>query len=419
MARRIIEDEWELKARRVYQRIELSSNTVYNYKKKKDEWELKTKKVYSSKEDKDNPRSKEAVIKITSKSKYLESFKRHIEYITRDYTLALYDNDGIEYKGEEAIKEFVEFYNFDGAIPLYKDIKGKERNEVINFVFSMKEHSTTPKEEFLKAVIKTIKNKYPNNPSCFSFHGDTDNPHIHCDLRIQDINGYRINLKHKDRYDLRREFARNLRDLGIEAYATFLTENAWHKKDESYDKDIDFTQRNNKIIQENSYKDKKNINTPKKHHYEVISFGKAKYKFNEAAKDSFFVKYKTTKGNIVDIWSEDLQRLVKENNIKVGEFVKFKIVDKKEIQTKKKKFNHKTKKWEVYTKTSFKNIRDVSILGREEKDLNYNFSNKKDEKRYKTEAFEEDKVSEFMRTKKEKENLDKSNINKTSKGMER
>jgi len=402
MARRVIEDEWELKARRVYQRIEFSSNTVYNYKKK------------SKKDEKlDNPRSKEAVIKITSKSKYLESFKRHIEYITRDYTLPLYDNDGIEYKGEEAIKEFVEFYNFDGAIPLYKDIKGKERNEVINFVFSMKEHSTTPKDEFLKAVIKTIKDKYPNNPSCFSFHGDTDNPHIHCDLKIQDINGYRINLKHKDRYDLRREFARNLRDLGIEAYATFLTESARHKKDESYDK-------NRYFKQENNYKDKKNTNTHiKKHHYEVISFGKAKYKFNETGKDSFFVKYKTTKGEIVDIWSEDLQRLVKENNIKVGEFVKFKIVDKKEIQTKKKKFNHKTKKWEVYTKISFKNIWDVSILGRDEKDLNYNFSNKKDEKRYKTEAFEEDKVSEFMRTKKEKENLDKSNINKTSKGMER
>jgi len=36
MARRRVEDEGELKARRVYQKIENSSNTVFNYKKKKD-----------------------------------------------------------------------------------------------------------------------------------------------------------------------------------------------------------------------------------------------------------------------------------------------------------------------------------------------------------------------------------------------
>lgn len=39
------------------------------------------------------------------------------------------------------------------------------------------------------------KEKYPDNPVCFSYYGDTDNPHVHCDLRIQDIN--RIDLKHK------------------------------------------------------------------------------------------------------------------------------------------------------------------------------------------------------------------------------
>jgi len=388
MARRYIEDENELKARRVYQKIESSSNTVYNYKKK------------SKSNSEDNARSKEAVIKMTDKIKYFEKFKDHIEYITRDYTLALYDSDGIAYKGEEAIKEFVDFYNFDGAIPLYKDIK-KERNEVFRFIFSMKEHSTTPKDEFLKAVIKTINDKYPNNPSCFSFHGDTDHPHIHCNLRIQDINGYRINLKHKDRYELRREFARNLRDLGIEAYATFITD---------VDRDnqnMDFTQKSNQFIQKN------NINTFKRHHYEIVELGKAKYKFNQSAKDSFFIKYKTSKGDIVDIWGEDLQRLVEEKNIKIGEFAKFKQVEKKPIETKKKQFNRETKKWEVYTKTSFKNIWDVSVFGRDEKELNaFKIKAKESVSKYKTEVFEEDKLSKFMRIKKEKEEAEKVRKNK-------
>ena len=107
----------------------------------------------------------------------------------------------------------------------------------------------------------------------------------------------------------------------------------------------------------------------KNHYYEVVEFGNAKYKFDANGKDSFFVKYKTTKGDIVDIWSEDLQRVVKENDIKVGEFVKFKIVGKEPVVVKTKRFNKKTNKWTVYTKQSLKNVWDCSVAGRLEKDL--------------------------------------------------
>lgn len=344
MAKRLVLSDDELLAKKVFTKIEKGSNSTYNYKKKN----------YSKNKNENNPRGKEAVIKITGKSKNLDAFKRHIEYITRDYELPLYDDSGNIYEGKDEIKEYIELYNIDGAIPEYETNK-KERNEVLNFVFSMKEHSTTPKDKLMEAVIKTIKDKYPDNPACFSFHGDTDNPHIHCDLKIQDINHNRIDLKNRDRYDLRREFAKNLRDLGIEAYAT--------RKYEKYDKD-----KNMDTVQDKNLTGAKEDKI-KNHHYEVVDFGKAKYKFDENEKDSFFVKYKSSKGEIIDIWSEDLERVVKENDIKVGEYARFKIVDKSPVEVQQKRFNKKTQKWTIYKKTAFKNVWDCSIFGRAEKEL--------------------------------------------------
>lgn len=152
--------------------------------------------------------------------------------------MPLYDDEGNKYEGVDEIKEYINLYNFDGAIPEYEHSRKKERREVLNFVFSMKEHHTTPK-----------------------------------------------------------------------------------------------------------------------------------YKFDEKEKDSFFVKYKSKNGDIIDIWSEDLQRVVKDNDIKVGEYVRFKIVDKTQVEIKAKRLNKKTNKWTVYTKTALKNVWDCSVQGRLEKDL--------------------------------------------------
>jgi hypothetical protein len=171
-----------------------------------------------------NEISKEVVIKITGSSKSIEAFKQHIKQITKDYTLPLgyFDDDFfMELEGEDLIKDFINLYNYDYIIPTYRNIKkrGSERREVLNFVFSM-EDKTMPSDLLMKAVVKTIDDKYPNNFSCFVYQGDTEHPHIYCSLKIQDIDSNRINFGFEDGYQLRRDFAKNLNDLGIEAYAT-------------------------------------------------------------------------------------------------------------------------------------------------------------------------------------------------------
>ena len=398
MARRLKLFDDELIAKRVYTKIENASKSSYNYKKKN----------YSTNKNENNPRGKEAVIKISGNSKNLDSFKRHIEYITRDYELPLYDDEGNIYEGKDEIKEYIELYNIDGAIPEYENTNKRERREVLNFIFSMKEHHTTPKDKLMEAVIKSVKEKYPDNPACFSFHGDTDNPHIHCDLKIQDINGKRIDVKIADLQKLRKDYAKNLRDLGIEAYAT--------RKYEKYDKD--------KNINLDTTVQDKNLtgageNKIKNHHYEVVEFGKAKYKFDEKAKDSFYVKYKTTKDEIIDIWGEDLERVVKENDVKVGEFVKFKVTDKTPVEVQTKKLNKKTNKWTVYKKTALKNVWDCSILGRAEKDLKMvsDKENRKPIYSSKVVISElEKKTAEFIRMKKEREAKQGLNLSSKNKG---
>lgn len=399
MARRLRLFDDELLVKRVFTKIENGSKSSYNYKNKN----------YSVNKNKNNSRGKEAVIKITGNSKNLNSFKRHIEYITRDFELPLYDNYVNIYDGKDDIKDYIELFNIDGAIPEYEDTRKRERREVLNFVFSMKEHNTTPKEKLIVAVIKSVKEKYPNNPACFSFHGDTDNPHVHCDLKIQDINGKRIDVKIADLNKLRQDFAKNLRDLGIEAYAT--------RRYEKYDLDKD-----KNINPDTTIQDKKftgiNEDNIKNHHYEIVDFGKAKYKFDEQAKDSFFIKYKSTKGEIVDIWSEDLQRVVKENNIKVGEYAKFKIIEKASIEVQQKRFNKKTNKWTIYKKTAFKNVWDCSILGRAERDLKVvsKTNNRKIKYSFQTVVSElEQKNAEFLKLKKEKEAKQTSTKSKVNK----
>ena len=400
MARRLKLFDDELIAKRVYTKIENASKSSYNYKKKN----------YSTNKNENNPRGKEAVIKISGNSKNLDSFKRHIEYITRDYELPLYDDEGNIYEGKDEIKEYIELYNIDGAIPEYENTNKRERREVLNFIFSMKEHHTTPKDKLMEAVIKSVKEKYPDNPACFSFHGDTDNPHIHCDLKIQDINGKRIDVKIADLHKLRQDYAKNLRDLGIEAYAT--------RRYEKYDLD------KNKNINFDTTVQDKNLTGAgeekiKNHHYEVVEFGKAKYKFDENAKDSFYVKYKSTKGEIIDIWGEDLERVVKENDVKVGEFVKFKVTDKTPVEVQTKKLNKKTNKWTVYKKTALKNVWDCSILGRAEKDLKMvsDKENRKPIYSSKVVISElEKKTAEFIRMKKEREAKQGLNLSSKNKG---
>lgn len=381
-------DEDELRAKRVFTRIERNSKSAFSYKHKST---VKNTKKF------DTPFSKEVVVKLTGASNNYQQWKKHFNYNIKKFDYTLFEDENIIYKGDDELKQFEQYFNdFGPQIPNQSEIKGKGKREVLQFAFSMKHHETTPADKLMEAVIKTVKEKYPNNASYFVYHSDTDNPHIHCDLKIAGADGKRIDVRKADLLQLRKKFAKNLNDLGIEAYAT-------SKKERLKDKGIE----------------KERLEDMKKHHYEVVEFGKAKYKFDDKNSESYFVSYKTKGGDITTIWGKELENVIKDNNIVPGEFVKFKKVDKTPVETVIRK-KSKNGKREVYKKTSFKDVWDCSILGRAEKDLivNPNIKDKKVSYNYEEQQLSdiEKKNAQFLKMKKEREAKQGLNISSNVKG---
>ena len=383
---KIFEDE--LRAKRVFTKLERNSKSAFAYKHKSN---IKNTKKF------DTPFSKEVVVKLTGASNNLQQWKKHFDYNIKKFDYTLFEDMNTIYKGVEDMKFFEQYFNDHGtSIPNQSEIKGKGKREVLQFAFSMKHHETTPADKLMEAVIKTVKEKYPNNASYFVYHSDTDNPHIHCDLKIAGADGKRIDVRKADLLHLRKKFAKNLNDLGIEAYAT-------SKKERLKDKSI--------------IKDR--IENMKNHHYEVSEFGKAKQKFDDKNSESYFVSYKTKGGDITTIWGKELENVIKDNNIVPGEFVKFKKVDKTPVETVIRK-KSKNGKREVYKKTSFKDVWDCSILGRAEKDLivNPNIKDKKVSYNYEEQQLSdiEKKNAQFLKMKKEREAKQGLNISSNTKG---
>ena len=205
-------DEDELRAKRVFTRIERNSKSAFAYKHKST---VKNTKKF------DTPFSKEVVVKLTGASNNYQQWKKHFDYNIKKFDYTLFEDMNTIYKGVEDMKFFEQYFNDHGtSIPNQSEIKGKGKREVLQFAFSMKHLETTPPDKLMEAVIKTVKEKYPNNASYFVYHSDTDNPHIHCDIKVAGADGKRIDPRKADLLNLRKKFAKNLNDLGIEAYAT-------------------------------------------------------------------------------------------------------------------------------------------------------------------------------------------------------
>ncbi|ENU2792778.1 MobP1 family relaxase [Campylobacter jejuni] len=344
----------EIIAKKVFTKIENASKLPLNYiNKNKNKYtkDVKTGKLVSKNMFRKNT---EVVVKITSGSKNSQALSKHLDYISRDGNVELITSDFDKYIGKDDILEVKRIFKNEGApIPLYKE-GAKEKRHTINMVFSMKEHSTTPKEKLQQAAIIALKKSYPNNFFVLAFHADTDNPHCHICLKVADKNGKRINPKKADLANLRSEFAKALNELGVEAKAT-------SKKQREVEINQEFSVKlntNNKLNQ-----------TPKikMHYYQIMDFGEANYQFStdKNAKKSYYVSYKTKKG-ITTIWGQDLERVIKENKVLRGEYARFKIVGQEDYEIRKKvKINNK---WQEVSKILKKPIWDVSVIGRE-KDL--------------------------------------------------
>lgn len=348
-------DDDILRAKKVFKIFEKKQNDTYNFKK--------NIHYLNYSKSKKNTKNTEVVIKITSSCKNIDGIKNHLKYISRNGKLTLIDSENNELSDKDNYKIITKNFNTDGSILTQREIRNfrqREYRETYNMVFSMKDIELAPIKKIREAAIKTIKEKYPDNYFVIAMHDDTDNPHCHICLKSINNNGKRIDIKKSDLNQLRKNFAKELRALNIEATATIKKKIELNTGKE-IDKDL-------YIKDDMPTKFEKH----KAHHYRVINFGEANYKFDKDKPMSYFVRYRTKNGNDVEIWSNDLERVIKENDIKKDEYCRFAITSEEPVIVKERR-TYKQNGQEYTTivdKKVYKKKWDVSVEKRAEKILN-------------------------------------------------
>ena len=350
-------DDDEFRAKRVFLKFENKQNNFYKgpagYKRA-----IKKSNYFSSQEQ--YKKNTQVIVKITGNDGTFKKLKSHIRYITRNGEIGVYTSFGEIISGKENLKEIWDNFNKDGyRIPTEKELFTncqKEKRETLHLVFSMKDYTNASMDQIRLAAMETIKQKYPNNYFVLAMHNDTAHPHCHLVLKTRDVFGRRIDPKKKDLDDLRKNFVLELNKLGVEASTRIK-----HKYD---DKEQEINTNIITVSDKNLWsKNKQNHHKP--HYYQIVSFGQANYKFNPANESSYYVRYRTSKGKDIDIWANDLERVVTENNLKIGEYARLAITGEQAYE--KTIYDKKTKR--SYKKTIYKKTWDISVEGRAEKIL--------------------------------------------------
>jgi len=158
----------------------------------------------------------EVNVKVTGMGKSISQIKAHMDYIARENTKELEDQDGNLYRDADDLLDLRDQWQ-DGrhVIPLTAGAKA----ESFNLVLSMppgtnREAVHLAARDFGKAVF------YGKNDYAFTSHDDTNHPHVHMVVKAVGYNGKRMRPWKKDLHAWREVFAEKLREHGVEANAT-------------------------------------------------------------------------------------------------------------------------------------------------------------------------------------------------------
>jgi hypothetical protein len=167
-------------------------------------------------------RVSEVMVKVSGGARTLGGVERHVDYIGREGRLGLEADTGEHLDGKGFERQLTEDWDLDleaHAIP-ERSIRGRKPPKLVhNVVFSMP--PGTPSDKVLKAVRKLALNEWQmKHRHAMVLHTDDDHPHVHVVLKARSEQGQRLNIKKATLRAWRREFASNLRELGVAANAT-------------------------------------------------------------------------------------------------------------------------------------------------------------------------------------------------------
>lgn len=167
----------------------------------------------------------EAMVKVLSKdSNSLASVSRHIGYIGRYGELEVETDDGDRRSGNGIGRQLLEDWDLDldehrRQTELAAALGRKPPKLVHKLMFSMP--PGTPAEGVLAAARNFLREEFAfQHRYAFVLHTDEPHPHVHAIVKAVSEEGVRLNIRKATLRRWRVEFARHLREQGIEANAT-------------------------------------------------------------------------------------------------------------------------------------------------------------------------------------------------------
>lgn len=172
-------------------------------------------------------RAPEVMVKITGSSCGLASAKSHIDYISRNGSVELTDEQGTTLTGRDDLKALQKHLKA-AQIP-----KESNRREFLHVLFSMP--PGTPAEAVREAVLNFCQEEFANRQYVAALHDDTDHTHVHvcvCTRDIDRANAPRLSPRKADLFRWRQGFADKLRALGVDAAASERRHRFQHQRPE-------------------------------------------------------------------------------------------------------------------------------------------------------------------------------------------
>jgi hypothetical protein len=154
----------------------------------------------------------------------LSAAKNHLGYIGRDGELDLETDDGEKLRGDQAGKKLLEDWDLDvdehRRQSELASTRGKGPPRLVHKVmFSMP--AGTPPQKVLTAVQNFCREEFAlKHRYVMALHTDEPHPHVHVVIKAVDEQGQRLHIRKATLWELRSEFARHLRTLGVPANAT-------------------------------------------------------------------------------------------------------------------------------------------------------------------------------------------------------
>jgi|SRR5215217_1176108 len=161
-------------------------------------------------------RAPEVMVKVTGRTRDGAHLRAHLDYISRNGALALEDQDGVELRGREEVRETAS----DWAALADLDA-GRRANSPISVSIVLSMPRETDPIAMRHAAADFARSAFGGRfDYVMALHTDAGHPHVHLSVRALGYGGERLNPKKADLAAWRQRFAEALRDRGIEAEAT-------------------------------------------------------------------------------------------------------------------------------------------------------------------------------------------------------